>query len=786
MALKYGTAVVTASGAAGTPDARLAFKADIPNLTDLQPWLARYGPPRLKVPIAGKLRTEGSLSFTTGIPGFAVDVHAENLSIGTALRAGAVDGRATVEAARDLPGAIPLSGRKITLALTATTIGTPAADLTSAHIDATGTLEHHTANLAAAGEGFATHASVSGSVASRSGGKENDFSWSGTVATLVNEGTYPVRMVAPAMVEVASDRVRVSAAKFAVSDGAAQLDEFLYANGRIETTGRFNGVPVGALARFARVSLPLSTTLLIGGDWSLHATPRLNGTFNVHREQGDFFFADNPALTSNDRGFGTTDLALDAKWTDDAVDARARFRSTRAGTADATLQIAAVAGAEPLFISSRAPINATLTADLPTLRPMQPLLGTAGVADGHAHMSLTATGTLAAPVLSGKLDGDSLRLDFPVYGMHFLDGKLRAVLDEGKLTLEELSFSGGDGRFNAHGTLTLPERGAAVSTATSHIVWEANQLRILNRPDLRIVGSGNGTLALAGRKLLLAGKVAIDSGHVEYRATDDGRLSHDVVIVGQPRRDPPRAIGEDLPLALDLELALGNELQFSGEGFEARLGGQLRLLTLPTGVLQARGTFYAVNGTYFAFGQRLTIQQGRLIFDGPLDNPGLDIIALRTNAQVEAGLEITGTVRNPHVRLTSNPPVPDNEKLSWLMTGQGLDRASRSDIAAISAASLSLLSKDRRPVTSTFAQAFGLDDISVRQSSVARTTGTTANQVVAFGKRLTDRLTLVYEQGLTVATNALRIEYALSRTLTLRAEAGVVSSIGIVYRRSFD
>ena len=58
--------------------------------------------------------------------------------------------------------------------------------------------------------------------------------------------------------------------------------------------------------------------------------------------------------------------------------------------------------------------------------------------------------------------------------------------------------------------------------------------------------------------------------------------------------------------------------------------------------------------------------------------------------------------------------------------------------------------------------------------------------MVAFGKRISDRLSLVYEQGLTVATNALRIEYALSRTLTLRAEAGTVSSLGVYFRRTYD
>ena len=55
---------------------------------------------------------------------------------------------------------------------------------------------------------------------------------------------------------------------------------------------------------------------------------------------------------------------------------------------------------------------------------------------------------------------------------------------------------------------------------------------------------------------------------------------------------------------------------------------------------------------------------------------------------------------------------------------------------------------------------------------------------MSFGKRLTDRMALVYEQGLTVATNALRLEYTLSRNLTLRAEAGTVSGIGIFYRRT--
>ena len=147
-------------------------------------------------------------------------------------------------------------------------------------------------------------------------------------------------------------------------------------------------------------------------------------------------------------------------------------------------------------------------------------------------------------------------------------------------------------------------------------------------------------------------------------------------------------------------------------------------------------------------------------------------------------MEVTGTVRIPRVRLVSNPPVPEGEKLAWLITGQGLERATSADLALLAAASASLLGQGKKPITTQIANTLGLDDISVRDSSSSTSSG--GGQVVAFGKRISDRLTLVYEQGLNVASNALRLEYALSRTLTLRAEAGTVSSLGFFYRRSFD
>ncbi|MET0440833.1 MAG: translocation/assembly module TamB domain-containing protein, partial [Casimicrobiaceae bacterium] len=140
------------------------------------------------------------------------------------------------------------------------------------------------------------------------------------------------------------------------------------------------------------------------------------------------------------------------------------------------------------------------------------------------------------------------------------------------------------------------------------------------------------------------------------------------------------------------------------------------------------------------------------------------------------------------VRVTSNPPVPENEALAWLITGEA-PSSGRGDMAALSAATAALLSSGGQPLTTRIAQTFGLDDISVRGSgarSVSANPNAAAGQVIVFGKRITEKLTVGYEQGLSIATNALRIEYALSNTLTLRVEAGTISGVGIVYRHAFD
>jgi len=93
----------------------------------------------------------------------------------------------------------------------------------------------------------------------------------------------------------------------------------------------------------------------------------------------------------------------------------------------------------------------------------------------------------------------------------------------------------------------------------------------------------------------------------------------------------------------------------------------------PSQVLRGEGTIRVETGRYAAYGQALDIERGQLRFLGPIDNPGLDVLAVRKTPTVKAGVQVGGTVQRPLVKLYSDPALPDSEKLSWLV----LDMARR-------------------------------------------------------------------------------------------------------------
>ncbi|NDP49200.1 MAG: hypothetical protein GZ085_12600, partial [Sulfuriferula multivorans] len=209
---------------------------------------------------------------------------------------------------------------------------------------------------------------------------------------------------------------------------------------------------------------------------------------------------------------------------------------------------------------------------------------------------------------------------------------------------------------------------------------------------------------------------------------------------------------------------------------------QLRVFTLNQS-LRGEGTIRVVEGRYAAYAQTLNIERGVLRFVGPIDNPGLDVLAVRKTSNVKAGVQVGGTVQRPVVKLYSDPAMPDTEKLAWLVLGHGLENSGQQEFVLMQVAAAALLSQaESVNFQSKLADTLGIDSFDVRAGD-----GTTlSSSVISVGKRLSERATLSYEQSLDGLSQVVKVLYQLSPSVRLEVQAGQQSSFDAFYTRDYD
>jgi translocation and assembly module TamB len=186
------------------------------------------------------------------------------------------------------------------------------------------------------------------------------------------------------------------------------------------------------------------------------------------------------------------------------------------------------------------------------------------------------------------------------------------------------------------------------------------------------------------------------------------------------------------------------------------------------------GSVNIVEGSYARFGQSLKIERGVLRFAGPIDNPSLDIEAVRPNLAVNVSVRVAGTAQSPKVRLESATAMSEAEKLSWLALGAPLGDTLSSEQSGTFASALAGLLADATGAESGITQTLGLSQLGMAKNDKG-------TNIVTVGKRLGDRLLVTYEQGLRGVWNILRVQLQLTKQLEVRVQAGTESSIDLLW-----
>ncbi|KAB7623715.1 translocation/assembly module TamB domain-containing protein [Alkalilimnicola sp. S0819] len=469
-------------------------------------------------------------------------------------------------------------------------------------------------------------------------------------------------------------------------------------------------------------------------------------------------------------------VALDAGLEDQRLRTRLSLESDTLGQGQAAVAITLGEGPRPLEgeVDLSGLRLAPLRAVLPRLRRLEGRLSARG----------ELAGTLSQPVFNGRLALNDGQLEAAALPMKPRDIQLRVDVTGRQARLEG-SFAAGDGRASLKGDadwreadwqLALGLEGEGLEVADPPLY------RLMLAPDLQL-RAVPGRLDLTGTLHVPRGEIVLDD--LPSQAVG---LSSDVVIVeGKPDVAPPKPTAEGdtaepVPgweIHSEVEITLGEQVSLEGYGLSGRLEGNLQLRELTGAAPAASGEIRIVDGRYEAYGQKLKIRRGQLIFAGPLTEPALNVEAVRETPEALAGLRVEGQAEDPRVSLFSEPPMPQEEILSYLIRGRGLGAGGDAGGSLLAQAALSLGIYGGKGFATQVAEQLGVEDFAVG------TEGQGDDAQLVFSGAISPRLFLSYGVGVFKPENTLTLRYLLGRSVYLEAVSGLENALDIFYEFEF-
>ena len=380
-------------------------------------------------------------------------------------------------------------------------------------------------------------------------------------------------------------------------------------------------------------------------------------------------------------------------------------------------------------------------------------------ATGHLEANVKLTGTLGAPTLNGAVKLSAGEID--VFQINL---SMRQLEVQARLANTGIDFSG------------AAQLGKGQVSANGHLEWRQLQpygrfhlrgtnLRVADLPEAQIDASPDLDFDVSGHRIEVTGRVVVPYARIQPKdLTGAVRISPDEVIVGAEPENP----SERFQVVSTITLSLGDRVNVDALGLTARLVGSVTIRSGSDAITRGTGELSVAQGTYRAWARQLDIQRGRLIFTGgSVTDPGIDVVAQRVFPGVTAGINVRGTLLRPRISFFSDPPLPQTQIASLILSGGSLETAQNAGAAALGQAG-ALLAAELGPRV-------GIPDVTLETDPLLNQTS------LVLGRFLTPRLFVSYGVGLTQQLNVFRMRYTLGDHWTIRTEAGQEYSGDLVY-----
>lgn len=567
------------------------------------------------------------------------------------------------------------------------------------------------------------------------------------------------RLLGPATVKfggpIAVDRLRVGLQN-AVLDVAGQLSPRLDATATLRAPA--------SLAEIVAPDLKLAGTIAV--DAKLTGTPAApGGTVRLN-------VAGLQMLSGSGRAIPPANLTATANLNGKSaqIDARLTAGSARLN----------VAGQAPLGAGALA-LRANGGLELTMLDPILTVNGRR--VQGRVTLDGTVSGTTSAPQVAGTAQLTNGEVQDFTQGLRIRDIAATIRGEGDTVRIVSLTGKAGPGTVAASGTIGVSAPGLPVDIAIQARGAQpisSDTLKLTADANLTLRGKVQGDLQAAGRVLIREADIRIPS------SLPPSVVTLNVIRPGQKIAAPPA--GPAPSIGLDLTVDAPGQVFVRGRGVDAELSGQLRIQGSASKP-QVGGGFDLRRGTVSLAGTTLDFSRGKVGFNGTGPggkiDPTLDFVAQSATTAVTATLTIGGYASAPTIKLSSTPPLPQDEVLSYLLFRRSLKEIGPFQIASIAAslAELTGVGGGSANPLDTIRNGLGLDRLSVGGSSTGSGASVEAGRYVASGVYLGAKQGTGDGSG-TGAT----LQIDITRGLKLETDVGSGkggNSVGLTYQYEY-
>jgi autotransporter translocation and assembly factor TamB len=394
---------------------------------------------------------------------------------------------------------------------------------------------------------------------------------------------------------------------------------------------------------------------------------------------------------------------------------------------------------------------------------------------GQLKANLNLAGTTEKPTANGAVNFSSGEMNIVELGLQLRQINLQAQTLTATADRIQLkgSAKSGEGTLKLDGVVGLQaEAGFPVD-----LMITGDNFEVAKLPEAEVAVSPQLKVAFAKAQGKVTGKLAIPKAVIQMQQIPENAISvsKDEVIIGETEEQGTNTAPTNIDATIDIEL--GKNVNFSGMGLKTDLQGKLQLVKSGE-KMSMYGDVNMSKARYKSYGQDLTVRKGQFVFNGPVDNPSLNVEATRlsTDKKVTAILSVTGTPDNLKTRIYAEPSLPETEALAYLIAGKPLNQASKAEGGMIAGAALSYGAGQASWLT----EKLGLDEFEVQEGNTLQST------LLAVGQYLTPDFYVGAKVGLFNKQVALVLKHKLTDTLNVETQTGESQRIKLNYEIDTD